>query len=88
MRAYVEPEGGWILNQDDIARNAPEVAEQLRKAGIQLAWTLQASLVQRAGQATGASGRSREMYDDECRELIQDVYAEDFARFGYSRDVL
>ena len=44
MRAYVEPEDGWILGQDDIAQNAPEVAEQLRKAGVRLAWTLQAAL--------------------------------------------
>jgi uncharacterized protein with von Willebrand factor type A (vWA) domain len=46
MRAYMEPKGGWILGPDDIARNAPEVAEQLRKAGVRLAWSLQAALGQ------------------------------------------
>ena len=48
----------------------------------------EAPLVQRAGHATGASGRARDMYDDECRALIERIYAEDFARFGYSKDVL
>jgi hypothetical protein len=46
VRAYVEPEDGWILGQDYVARNAPEVAEQLRKAGVRLAWSLQAALGQ------------------------------------------
>jgi hypothetical protein len=41
VRAYVEPEGGWILGEDYIAQNAPEVAEQLKKAGVRLAWSLQ-----------------------------------------------
>lgn len=50
--------------------------------------TGKARLVQRAGHATGASARAQEMYDDECRHLIEQVYAEDFARFGYSRGVL
>ena len=45
-RAYVEPESGWILESDYVARNAPEVAEQLRKAGVRLAWILQAVLDQ------------------------------------------
>ena len=44
MQAYAEPEGGWILGQDYVAQNAPEVAEQLRKAGVRLAWTLKAAL--------------------------------------------
>jgi hypothetical protein len=47
MRAYAEPESGWILSQDYIAENAPEVAEQLKKAGVRLAWTLQAPLARR-----------------------------------------
>jgi hypothetical protein len=46
MRAYAEPESGWILGQDYVAQNAPEVAEQLRKAGARLAWSLQAALGQ------------------------------------------
>jgi hypothetical protein len=46
VRAYVEPEDGWILGQDYIAQNALEVAEQLRKAGVRLAWVLQAALGQ------------------------------------------
>ena len=46
MRAYVEPEDGWILGQDYVAQNAPEVAEQLRKAGVRLAWSLRAALGQ------------------------------------------
>jgi hypothetical protein len=44
IRAYVEPEGGWILTEDYVAQNAPEVAEQLKKAGVRLAWTLKAAL--------------------------------------------
>jgi hypothetical protein len=46
VRAYVEPEDGWILGEDYVAQNAPEVAEQLRKAGVRLAWVLQAALGQ------------------------------------------
>jgi hypothetical protein len=46
VRAYVEPEDGWILGEDYVAQNAPEVAEQLKKAGVRLAWTLQAALGQ------------------------------------------
>jgi hypothetical protein len=38
------PKGSWILGPDYIAKNAPEVAEQLKKAGVRLAWTLQAAL--------------------------------------------
>lgn len=44
VRAYVGPKGGWILNQDYVTQNVPEVTEQLRKAGVRLAWTLQAAL--------------------------------------------
>jgi S1/P1 Nuclease len=33
MRAYAKPEGAWILGRDDVAQNAPEVAEQLKKGG-------------------------------------------------------
>ena len=44
VRAYAAPEDGWILGQDDVTQNAREVAEQLRKAGLRLAWTLQAVL--------------------------------------------
>ena len=44
VRAYVEPEDGWILGQDYVAQNAPEVAKQLRKAGVRLAWSLQTAL--------------------------------------------
>jgi hypothetical protein len=44
MRAYAETAGGWILGRDYVGQNAPEVAAQLRKAGVRLAWTLQAAL--------------------------------------------
>jgi hypothetical protein len=38
---------GWLdAGQNYIAQNAPEVAEQLRKAGVRLAWSLQAALGQ------------------------------------------
>lgn len=47
-RAYAAPEGGWIPGPDHVARNAPEVAEQLRKAGVRLAWTLQTWTLQTA----------------------------------------
>ena len=40
----MEPAGGWILGQDYVAQKAPEVAAQLRKAGVRLAWTLKAAL--------------------------------------------
>jgi hypothetical protein len=46
VRAYVGPEDGWILGEDYVAQNALEVAEQLRKAGVRLAWVLQAVLGQ------------------------------------------
>lgn len=41
--------------------------------------------ITRAGPpATGASDRLAEHYDAECRQIVAHVYAEDFARFGYS----
>ena len=46
MRVYPEPKAGWTLSQEYVKENGPEVAEQLKKAGVRLAWSLQAALGQ------------------------------------------
>ena len=46
MRVYPEPKAGWTLSQEYVTENGPEVAEQLKKAGVRLATTLEEVLRQ------------------------------------------
>lgn len=42
---------------------------------------------QRTAHTTNAGAKLREYYDDECVDLVREIYRQDFERLGYGYDV-
>ena len=67
----------FVGRVETLAADIPAVMARIGDAGAALE-------IRRAGPPpTGAASRLEEHYDAECRGIVAEVYAADFARFGY-----
>lgn len=67
----------FVGRVESLATDLPAAMARIGDAGV-------GAEIRRAGPPpTGASSRLDEHYDAECRGIVAEVYAADFARFGY-----